>query len=645
MHEATVSRSFTWVGVSTVQQMTPEDLNGLTRPEQPAVHPDGTRVAFVESRIEVDEDRYHKTIWVGDGSTAAQFTTGPNDSMPRWSPDGSKLAFIRTADKIGQVAVMPVDGGEAEVVTSFSLGVRGLEWSPDGTQIAVTAVEWTAEWAELDEEERSRRPRRITSVPYKFDGLGSLDDKRSHVYLVDPTGSDESRCLTPGDRDETDAVWSADGSSIAFLSNRLDDRSEDLGASVMAVDTDSGETRELVPHGSWMLIRYSPDGRLHMLGRPGVEWPRLMTLWRLEDDATTTELTHHLDRASASLAAGQPFIDFDGEVPHVQYEDSGAVGVIAVHPDGTVDHVLTGQQVIAGFSIEAGTIAFVASTATDPGTLFLMREGEGEAVAHASDVAAIAPDHFTTISDGVEIDVWVVLPPDGDSVPVLVNIHGGPASQYGFGFFDEFQVYAAAGYGVVACNPRGSSGKSDTFVQAVAGDGWGSVDVTDVNAALAAALERHPRLDADRMGIMGGSYGGFLSSWIISEDHRWKSAVVERGLLSYNSFAGTSDIGGSFPRYYTGADFGDGWDVWWDKSPLSRAHNTTTPTLVLHSENDFRCPIEQAEQYFMTLLRAGVTTEFLRFPGEGHEMSRSGKPKHRVERFRAILDWHDRHLK
>jgi dipeptidyl aminopeptidase/acylaminoacyl peptidase len=159
------------------------------------------------------------------------------------------------------------------------------------------------------------------------------------------------------------------------------------------------------------------------------------------------------------------------------------------------------------------------------------------------------------------------------------------------------------------------------------------------------ALERHDRLDPDRMGLMGGSYGGFMTAWMIGQEDRWKSAVVERALISWTSFSGTSDIGGTFTENYLGAAYPEGWDTWWSQGPLALAHNVSTPTLVLHSENDFRCPIEQAEQYFMALLRNGTTTEFLRFPGEGHELSRSGKPKHRVERFEAILDWHDRHLR
>jgi dipeptidyl aminopeptidase/acylaminoacyl peptidase len=259
------------------------------------------------------------------------------------------------------------------------------------------------------------------------------------------------------------------------------------------------------------------------------------------------------------------------------------------------------------------------------------------------DLAVVTPEHFRVESNGSEVDVWVLLPPGDGKVPLLLNIHGGPASQYGFGFFDEFQVYATAGYGVVACNPRGSSGRGQDFLRAVTGEGWGVVDMEDIDTAVTSALERYPRLDPERMGIMGGSYGGFLTAWAIARQHHWKSAVVERALTNWASFAGTSDIGGTFPSMYTHAEYPD-WETWWRMSPLAYADQVTTPTLVLHSEDDFRCPIEQGEQYFMALLRNGTEAEMLRFPGESHELSRSGKPRHRKERFEAILDWHDRHL-
>jgi len=224
-------------------------------------------------------------------------------------------------------------------------------------------------------------------------------------------------------------------------------------------------------------------------------------------------------------------------------------------------------------------------------------------------------------------------------VPFLLNIHGGPASQYGWGFFDEFQVYADAGYGVVATNPRGSAGRDAEFLKAVSGEGWGTVDVADIDAVVAAALEKFPRLDPDRLGVMGGSYGGFLTAWLIAHQDRWQTAVVERALLSWPSFGGTSDIGGWFGDSYVGVA-----DLQWNRSPLRVAHQTTTPTLIVHSENDYRCPIEQAEQYFNVLRRQRVVTEFVRFPNEGHELSRSGKPKHREERFEIILDWLERTL-
>jgi dipeptidyl aminopeptidase/acylaminoacyl peptidase len=625
--------------------MTPDDLNGLTTPQMPAVHPSGDRVAYVLSTIDTDEDRYDRSIWVGDADESRQFTAGPGDSAPRWSPDGTLLAFIRTEDMVGQLAIIPADGGEAQVVTDFDLGVSAFDWSPDGSSLAVAATTYVEGWADLSDDERARKPRRLGSVPYRFDDLGWLHDRKSHIWLVAADGSGEPRCLTPGDRDEKQPTWHPDGSRIIYLSDLREDRSLDFGASVMAVEVDSGDRTELIPHGGWTYARYSPAGDPHLLGDPDVDWPSLTTLWRL-DGTELISLTAHLDRSAASLAIGPAYIEFDDGLVYVMHEDAGTGGVAAVHPDGTVDHVVDGQQVVSGFSIAAGVSAYVSKTPTDPGTLFLSKDGEGSAVAHSSDLPLIEAHHFTTISEGVEIDVWVYLPPGDDDVPTLLNIHGGPASQYGFGFFDEFQIYAGAGYGVVACNPRGSSGRGKEFVRAVTHDGWGVVDVTDVNAALDAALERYPRLDGERMGIMGGSYGGFLTSWIIGTDHRWKSAVVERGLLSFNSFAGTSDIGGSFPRFYAGADHGDpdAERIWREKSPLTMADQTTTPTLVLHAENDFRCPIEQAERYFMALLKAGVETEFVRFPGEGHEMSRSGKPRHRVERFDVILDWHGRHL-
>jgi dipeptidyl aminopeptidase/acylaminoacyl peptidase len=620
--------------------MEPADLARLVLTSDPQVA--GARVAHVRTRVDLDEDRYLAEIWLDD----RRLTAGPGDSNPRWAPDGARLAFLRAGPEKGavsQVAVIAADGGEARVVTSFELGVEAVEWCPDGSRLVVVAVGWVEEG--IDDEERARRPRRITRVPYRFDGLGPTHDRRRHLWLIDPDGEITPRCLTPGDDNETNPAWSPDGRTIAFLSDRL--HAIDGATDVWEVDVEGGEVRSAgLGRGMWELVGYRPDGLLHALGRAQIEWPVVAWLYRREPDGSVTALTEHLDRSLSSPVGGPARVRWQGDTAVTGFEDSGRFGVVAIDPDGAMRPLVEGDRVVTGFDCDPDRVVFTAATATSTGELY-ERSGEEErpltALGSATS-ALIPPEHFRVASGDVELDVWVYLPEGDAPVPVLLNIHGGPSSQYGFGFHDEFQVYAGAGMAVVATNPRGSSGRGEGFVRAVVAEGWGVVDEADVLAALDAALERHPRLDPARIGVMGGSYGGFLTAWLIARHRRFRSAVVERALLSWNSFAGTSDIGGWFAQRYTGAGYPDGWATWWEKSPLSLAEHITTPTLIVHSDDDHRCPPEQAEQLFLALLHNGTPTEMLRFPGEGHELSRSGRPRHRVERFEAILDWHRKWL-
>jgi len=627
--------------------MTPDDLTNLNIPSDPRISPDGTRVAFGVSTPDVEQDRNDSRIWLADDRGDRVLTNGPGDKAPRWSPDGSSLAFIRkTEDSAGQVAVLPLDGGEVRVITEFDHGVEAVEWSPDGSRLLIVAITATEEWSDMDDEERKRRPRRITSVPYRFDGLGSTHDRRRHLWIVDPGGELEPRCLTPGDHDEELPVWSPDGRVVAFITDHDPDRGLVSGNDVFEVDIESGEISRAAARGLWHSVSYRPDGVLHLLGNVEAAYPVGAYLYRREPDGSLNTLTGHLDRGSVSPAAGPATIVWNEENAVIGLEDTGAFGVIEVSSDGTIETVVEGQRIVTGFDIHDGRLLFTASKWDSPGELYATLAGAEQRLTglNGIDLGLIEPEHFRVQSGDGEIDVWVHLPDGDDSVPLLLNIHGGPASQYGFGFFDEFQVYSGAGYGVVATNPRGSSGRGRDFARAVVGEGWGNVDLEDVRAAVEASLARFPRLDSERMGLMGGSYGGFMTAWIIGQEDRWRSAVVERALISVTSFAGTSDIGGVFPENYTGVSYPEGWNTWWELGPFALAENVTTPTLILHSEDDFRCPIEQAEQYFMALLRNGTTTEMLQFPGEGHELSRGGSPLHRKERFDAVLDWHGRYL-
>lgn len=615
------------------------NLNGLTVINSPSVAPGG-RVAVVESVVDTDADEYRRRIWLVEGNQRRQFTSGDSDGSPVWSPDGSQLAFTREVDGKNQLAVMPANGGEAKLVTDFDLGVSGTPaWSPDGSRIAVVGVTWAEEWAELDDDERKRRPRRIIRRDYRGDQLGWTHDRLRSIYLVSPDGEADPRRLTESGSNEGGSVFSPDGNKVAFLSDVSEQKGYEPGDQIFEADLSSGTITSLDQWGSWFALGYRSDGVVHAIGYPGSGLPDQPQLWRFEPEAVCVTADH--PRAFLGFAAGAPTLEFLGDDAVMSYIDSGAVGLVASSPEGKISTILDGRLFVTGFDVCGDVVAATYSTISDPGMLVVVDGDErGEVEGWGEAPPTIAPDHFTVDGPGGELDVWVYLPEGNQDVALLLNIHGGPAAQYGWGFFDEFQVYAAAGYGVVATNPRGSAGKDREFLQAVSGEGWGTVDVEDIDAVVEAALERYPRLDPDRLGVMGGSYGGFLTAWLIAHQSRWKSAIVERALLSWPSFGGTSDIGGWFGDRYIGDT-----DLEWERSPMRVADQTETPTLIIHSEHDFRCPIGQAEEYFNILARQGVETEFVRFPDEGHELSRSGSPKHRHERFEIILVWLDRTLR
>jgi dipeptidyl aminopeptidase/acylaminoacyl peptidase len=646
--------------------MIPEDLTRLSLVTDPQLSPDGRRIAFVVTTLSEDRDEYLANIWVADvdGGAPRRFTAGPRrDLEPRWSPDGTRLAFLseRTPREKLQLYVMPADGGEPTKLTTLDNGVSSLVWSPDGSRLAfVSPVGGPREPESEDERRKSRPARVITSLKYRLNGEGFVYDRRPHVFVVAIDGTAPVQ-LTDGDFIDADPTWTPDGQSIVFVSARHAERDDDDASDLWRVPVKGGTPQRLTATaGPVLLPAFSPDGRtIAYLARPGRNAfgrnVRVFTIPSTGGEAAC--LTSALDRSCGALHV-RPLWSPDGRSMIVAVEDHGDTGLwrVAAQSGETPTRIVGGERALNGFSSSADgrLLAFAASDPLAPPEAFVCRaDGTEERQltrmnrAWTKEVALSSPERFRLTREGFEIDGWVMRPAGfvpGQRYPALLNIHGGPHAQYGHGFFDEFQVYAGAGYAVIYANPRGSQGYGEAFTQAVVGD-WGGGDYADVMAALDEALRRHPFIDAERLGVLGGSYGGFLTSWTVGHTDRFKAACSERAVNCQYTMFGTSDIGHTFNVVELGGALP--WEDmarYIERSPLTYAKNIVTPLLILHAEEDLRCPIEQAEQLFVALKKLRREVRFVRFPAENHEMSRSGKPRHRLERFRHILEWFAGHL-
>jgi dipeptidyl aminopeptidase/acylaminoacyl peptidase len=652
--------------------MLPSDLARLLTLGQPAVSPDGRTVAFVVQRVDMDQNDYHSQVWTvaADGaSPPLPFTSGEHrDGNPVWSPDGGRLAFTSARGHGDQVKttlhVAPVHGG-GEVVTLARMPdeVAHLRWSPDGRHLAFNARTRAERYAEGDE--RRQPPRRVTRLFSRLDTTGFTVDRPMHVYVVPADGSAAPRNLTPGEHELHRPAWSPDSQTLLVGGATHDTWDLDRKTDVHAVDLRDGSVRALTrTTGVYGSPSVSPDGaRVAFLGTDDAEsFPRNSHVGVMArsggDHAWVSKAT---DRTFEPFPDHQAPIWLDDANLLVSVEDRGNVHLYRF-TDGssTPRPVWSGEGVVTAFDAAGGAIAFTLSTPTRPGELYVLDADGGprqltDLTSAFADNAGLRPYEQLTVpsADGtVDLDAWLLTPPDLDpdgSYPMLVNVHGGPFTQYANRFFDEVQIQARAGYVVLWCNPRGSSGREEAFGRAICGtplggSGWGSVDYDDVMAVVDHVVKNRPYVDADRLGILGGSYGGYLTSWAVGHTDRFRAACSERAANNLLSLEWASDVASAF-RAVVGASHLDAPELYQAMSPVTHVRDITTPLLILHSENDLRCPIEQAEQMFVALRLLGRDVELVRFPAESHELSRAGSPAHRRQRAEILLEFFARHLR
>lgn len=680
--------------------MHPDDIILLRTPGPPAVTGDGqvlVSVAFPDPVVDRTIARIVRLPVAGPAARFADpaiaFTVGPADTDPVLSPDGRLVAFRRTVDPGAdgpdghpQLYVMRVDGGEPLRSTDHPLGAGVPVFSPDGRWLVHTAaVPEPGRYGTDPQVGRDAEPaRRLDRFTYRSDGAGFVLDRLPQLFAVDLHDGDLAerpavQQLTAEPLGVRDPVVRPDSGSVLYVRpTGLDELTDEIAAVGLGTPPAGPAVGRPVVAAAGSAARPVPwaGGIIYYgVGFTGTDAAARTTglWWAPDGDPTATGATEPrrlTDEETVDLdpAAGVPAPLAGAVLVAVLHRGTVSVRAVPVAADGPderpavaladLPQVVGRGELVRSFTVRDGMVAAVVADASSTGEVVLLRwpdparPADDENAARVTVLSAFGAElrerpggvrPLTEISatapDGAPVHGFLVLPAGPGPHPVLLVVHGGPHAAHPAAFFDEAQVYAAAGYAVVLGNPRGSAGYGQRHARAVL-HRLGTVDADDL-LALVDAVRARPDCAADRVGVMGGSYGGFMTSWLLGHTSgRFVAGISERAVNAWDSFAGSSDIGWYFTDTYVGADR----DRQWAASPLAAADGIDRPLLIVHSEQDWRCPVEQAQRLFVALRRRGADVEMVLFPGEGHELSRSGRPRHRLERFEIVLDWWRRHL-
>jgi dipeptidyl aminopeptidase/acylaminoacyl peptidase len=642
-----------------------EDLRKIKFVSDPQISPEGNQVAYVLSTINHKEDKYDRHIWINDTIKGKnfQFTYGiGNDTFPRWSHNGDQLLFLskgREQDKKTQLYTISADGGEAQLHAETELRVSNPKWSPCSRNILFTSKVWTDQKPKTD-------VKKIKRIRYKVNNVGFFQGRRSHLFIYKERGKPKQ--LTKGEFDVESASWSTCGEKIAFITNMQDDADTSRVRDIYIISSKGGKPKKITKSDYAITsLSHSPDGQ--NIAFIGYDKPHELAVdYQIfimpSDGGEKNNLTESFPRSlemkiGSDLRVASPtpgaVWSFDSEWIYFVTADTPFSNIYRINvKDTTVECVIYGKS-IDSFSLnkDCTKIAYNAMSSVRPHDLFIFDDKETRITKFndslLDSLIIIKPEHFTfTNRLNREVDGWMIKPVDfkeSKKYPCILEMHGGPRGIYGDGIFQEFQLLAAQNYVVIYTNPRGSAGYEEEYTQAVMRH-YGEVDYEDFMDFTDEAIKRYSWIDDERLGLLGGSYGGYTTNWIISHTNRFKAAVTFRSICNWVSKFGVSDIGFMQPESISGRK------TYWQEdlieqmkhSPLYYANQVNTPCLIIHSEEDYRCPMDQAEQWFTALKLNKVPTQLIRFPEENHDLSRSGKPKHREERFHHMLRWFKEYL-
>ncbi len=666
----------------TKRSIVPEDLFKMQFVSTAAISHDGSRVAFVVTRPDLEKDTYLSNIWLADtdGARVVQLTRGDHDGAPAWSPDDRRLAFTRAAGAPPQVYVLELSGGEASQLTHQKGGASGPVWSHDGKRLAFTGttvdeapkslVDWRALGVRAPKKHEHTDIRTLPWPRYQANGAGYIYDKHEHVWTIDSDGT-HAKQITSGPDGEAFSAWSPGDDRIAYESTPLADPEGDAGRIFTVASSGGAPTPIAVSHYGAFAPVFTHDGKRvvfdYIDAHDDGGYPALASA----DPSGANETTA---LAQNSVAFGDAVISDTKEggsgCAILAPDDRSYIALVSVPGATEIDafDLTSGKrsQIAGGpreiedcsMSRDASAIAYTAGDATHLAEVYVVTRSGGPArrLTHFNDaltngLALSQPEsHSIGNGRGGTVAYWVLRPPNavaGKRYPTILDIHGGPATEFGESFFHEFQVLAARGYNVVYANPRGSVGYGYDWEEALLGD-WGDAMMTDEMAVMDDVVKRDD-VDPARTFVSGGSYGGYATLWVISHTNRFKAALAERPAVNLFTEALTADF--AAPLAFQGpAGTSHAWGpplrnhaTLWQQSPLAHVADVHTPLMLLHSDKDTRTPLAETLQEYEALKMLGRPVVLVQVPRDTHDLSRTGEPIHRVERLHLIEDWFSRY--